>query len=78
MYRLLSRLLFVVFLGSVGSARADLEFEVTGGLRVNDYLTLPPATLPAAGTTFARITGVLQLRHGNFKIEPRDAADLVP
>ncbi|WP_342381829.1 lamin tail domain-containing protein [Myxococcus stipitatus] len=51
------------------------EFEVTGSLRVNDYLHTFP--IPAKGTQFASITGVLELRNDHSKIEPRSADDLV-
>ncbi|WP_338866486.1 lamin tail domain-containing protein [Myxococcus stipitatus] len=51
------------------------EFEVTGSLRINDYLHTFP--IPAKGTQFASITGVLELRNDHSKIEPRNADDLV-
>lgn len=54
------------------------EFEVTAGLRVNDAISAPPQTMPAVGATFQAITGVLQFRNDNFKLEPRNASDLVP
>jgi large repetitive protein len=56
------------------------EFVVTdaasGAIRVNDLLFLlaPP---PTVGDTFTAIRGVLELRNGDSKIEPRSAADFV-
>lgn len=46
----------------------------TGGVRVNDLLFLlaPP---PALDDTFTSVSGVLELRNENSKIEPRSAAD---
>ncbi len=52
------------------------EFVVTGGLRVNDFLTLT-TPFPSVGQRYNSITGVLEWRNGNFKLEPRSAADLV-
>ncbi len=52
------------------------EFVVTGGLRVNDLLTLV-TPFPSVGQPYASITGVLEWRNGNFKLEPRSMADLV-
>jgi cysteine-rich repeat protein len=48
----------------------------SGGVRVNDILFLV-SPLPALNDTFASITGVLDYRNANSKIEPRNAADLV-
>ncbi len=52
------------------------EFVVTGGLRVNDLMYLP-APFPTNGMQFRSITGVLDYRNGSYKLEPRNAADLV-
>lgn len=49
------------------------EFEVTGGLRIDDMGYHWSAHL---GDTFASITGVGHYSFGNHKIEPRDEADL--
>jgi hypothetical protein len=51
------------------------EFEVTGTLRVDDFLYLidPP---PVADERFRRITGVLRFSNNLHKIEPRNAADV--
>jgi large repetitive protein len=51
------------------------EFIVGGSLRVNDLLTT--FTVPSIGTPYASITGILDYRNGNQKLEPRTAADLV-
>ncbi|HLT38458.1 MAG TPA: hypothetical protein VK034_19360, partial [Enhygromyxa sp.] len=53
------------------------EFAVTGSLRVDDlFFDMDDWTRPAVGTSFAAISGVLVYRNENFKLEPRDAADL--
>jgi cysteine-rich repeat protein len=52
------------------------EFVVDGSLRVNDLLYLV-APFPAVGSTYTSLTGVLDLRNGNTKLEPRTAADVV-
>ncbi len=59
-----------------GDAAPTNEFEVDGALRVNDLLFLT-SPLPAVGTTFSSITGILDYRNGNQKMEPRSVADLV-
>jgi large repetitive protein len=48
----------------------------TAGVRVNDFLYRLPA-LPAVGTKFRSLTGVLNFRNGHSKIEPRHAQELV-
>ncbi len=54
------------------------EFEVTGALRVDDvFFAISDWMKPAMGQSFASITGVLIYGHENFKLEPRDSADLV-
>jgi hypothetical protein len=59
-----------------GDSGPTNEFVVGGTLRINDliYLTSP---LPAVGAKFASITGVLDYRNNNQKLEPRSAADIV-
>ena len=53
------------------------EFAVDAGLRVDDYFhAVTP--LPAVGTKFSKLVGVLRFANGNTKLEPRDATDLVP
>jgi cysteine-rich repeat protein len=52
------------------------EFVVDGALRVNDYLFLV-APFPVVGQNYAAITGVLDLRSGDFKLEPRSASDVL-
>jgi len=52
------------------------EFEVDGALRVDDLLH-QTGPLPSAGTAYASVTGVLAYLHGNSKIEPRAAGDLL-
>lgn len=50
------------------------EFELEGGLRVNDYLY--QATMPAVGDRFNFIQGPLRWGNNHSKIEPRSADDL--
>jgi imidazolonepropionase-like amidohydrolase len=52
------------------------EFEITGGLRVNDGVAPGLDNLCAVGTTFSSIVAVHTYSYLNYKIEPRDAADL--
>jgi large repetitive protein len=59
-----------------GDAAPTNEFEITGGLRINDFLHLV-APFPSVGTVYSSITGVLDYRNGNQKLEPRSAADYV-
>ncbi|WP_224242977.1 amidohydrolase family protein [Hyalangium gracile] len=48
----------------------------TVGLRVNDYFYLS-SPLPAVGTKFRVVRGVLDFRNGNSKLEPRGTQDFV-
>ncbi len=57
-----------------GDAAPTNEFEVANVLRVNDYLFLT-SPFPVVGTNYSSITGVLDYRNGNQKLEPRSAAD---
>lgn len=50
------------------------EFVVNGGLRIDDYLT--PYELPMVGDSFTSITGILRLGNADYKLVPRDAADI--
>jgi hypothetical protein len=51
------------------------EFEVNGGLLVDDYFyQVSPA--PLLGETFNRITGILRYSWNNTKLVPRDEADI--
>ncbi len=52
------------------------EFVINGSLRVNDYLYLV-SPFPVLNQTYLSFTGVLEYRNGNFKLEPRSAADVV-
>jgi len=54
------------------------EFVVTGDLRINDvFFAISDWTKPALGASYASITGPLVFSFSNFKLSPRDAADLV-
>jgi hypothetical protein len=59
-----------------GDSNPNNEFVVDSALRVNDliYLTTP---MPTVGSVYLSITGILNYRNGNSKLEPRDATDLV-
>ena len=48
----------------------------TVGLRVNDYF-YAVSPLPAVGTKFRAVRGILNFRTANSKVEPRDANDFV-
>jgi large repetitive protein len=63
--------------GDVAPSNEYVVDDASGGVRVNDilYLTAP---FPALGDTFGSITGILDYRNGNSKIEPRSVGDLVP
>jgi hypothetical protein len=51
------------------------EFEITGGVRVDDQIFRIAA--PAMGATYSSITGVFTYRNNAYKILPRSAADAV-
>ena len=54
------------------------EFVVDGDLRVDDvFFDLNDWTKPMMGASFTSITGVLIYNYENFKLSPRDNADLV-
>jgi large repetitive protein len=52
------------------------EFVVNSSLRVNDYIYLV-TPFPTVNQTFLSLTGVLDYRNGNYKLEPRSATDIV-
>ena len=52
------------------------EFVVNGSLRVNDYLFLI-TPFPVLSQNYLSLVGVLNLRNGNTKLEPRSAADVI-
>jgi large repetitive protein len=52
------------------------EFVVDGTLRVNDYMFLT-TPFPAVGQSYVSLTGVLEFRNGNSKLEPRSTADII-
>lgn len=54
------------------------EFAVTGDLHIDDlFFAQGDWTIPSVGTGFASIVGPLYYNFENFKVGPRDAADLV-
>ncbi len=59
-----------------GDTAPTNEFEVASVLRVNDVLFLTNP-FPAVGSAYTSITGILDYRNGNQKLEPRSAADFV-
>lgn len=60
-----------------GDTMPNNEFVVTGGLRVNDslYLINP---FPSVGQSYSSLTGILEFRNSDSKLELRRAADVVP
>jgi hypothetical protein len=52
------------------------EFVVDGTLRVNDFLYLA-SPFPAVGQNFTSITGILDYKNNDSKIEPRGPSDYV-
>ncbi|PCC75041.1 hypothetical protein SAMN02745121_03754 [Nannocystis exedens] len=70
----------VVTVENVDVTNADLgfgEFEVTGGLRIDDLFFLPEGgPKPPMGTTLT-LTGPLLYNFGNFKLAPRSCDDYV-
>jgi hypothetical protein len=62
---------------SMGDAAPTNEFLVDGALRINDlfYLASP---FPLVNDTYRSIAGILELRNGDTKLEPRAGGDLVP
>jgi len=52
------------------------EFVVDNGVRVNDFMYLV-TPFPVVNDQFESIVGVLRLANDNFKIEPRDAMDVI-
>ena len=60
-----------------GDTAPTNEFEVTGGLLIDDFAASAlPYTLPALDDNFASVIGVLALRNDNTKIGPRAATDV--
>lgn len=55
------------------------DFEVEGGLRINDFFLFPQMEKPVVvnGQVFSTIAGPLRYSYDNHKIAPRAAADLV-
>ncbi len=62
--------------GDIATPNEFVIDDGSGGIRVNDllYLTSP---FPSLGDNFAKVTGILEFRNGNSKIEPRGAADYI-
>jgi len=51
------------------------EYVLLGGLRVNDFMYMT-APFPVVGDRYT-VTGVLRYANENFRLEPRDAGDVV-
>lgn len=59
-----------------GDAAPIHEFVIDGGLRINDALyRVEPFPVPGQG--YASLTGILDFRNADSKLEPRGAADVV-
>jgi cytosine/adenosine deaminase-related metal-dependent hydrolase len=54
------------------------EFAVTGNLRIDDLLHTALDNTYAVGTPFAKIVGVHGFAFANYKLSPRNAADITP
>ncbi|MFT3706057.1 MAG: lamin tail domain-containing protein [Archangium sp.] len=59
-----------------GDVAPTNEFVLDGGLYVNDFLFLT-TPFPTLGQTYLSVTGVLEYRNNNYKLEPRSLADIV-
>ena len=58
-----------------GDSAPTQEFEVLGGLRVNDlFFLIDP--FPTVGQTYPQLTGIVRWANGFSKLEPRGAQDL--
>jgi hypothetical protein len=53
------------------------EFEITGNLRVDDFIWEDLDNTYPVGTSFTSITGILHYSYNQYKIVPRNADDLV-
>ncbi|MFO0619475.1 MAG: DUF4215 domain-containing protein [Polyangiaceae bacterium] len=57
-----------------GDVAPTNEFVVGGALRVNDFMYLV-TPFPTVGSIYSSITGILDYKNNNMKLEPRSAAD---
>ena len=64
----------VMPVGGMGDASAEGEFEVTGGLRVNDYFYLAEP-FPVVDQVYTQVQGVLRWANDYSKLEPRELSD---
>ena len=53
------------------------EFEITGNLRVDDFIWDEMDNTYPVGTSFSSITGILHYSYEQYKIVPRNADDLI-
>ncbi|MCH9688692.1 MAG: amidohydrolase family protein [Deltaproteobacteria bacterium] len=53
------------------------EFEIMGGLRVNDFMHVADP-FPVVGQTYSQIIGISRWANDFTKLEPRDSADFPP
>lgn len=60
--------------GGPGDAMITCEFEVTGGLRVNDFFYCVQP-YPLLGTSYSSIIGIARWANDYTKLEPRSIAD---
>lgn len=63
--------------GGPGDAMATCEFEVTGGLRVNDFFYCV-SPYPVLGTAYSSVIGIARWANGYTKLEPRGLPDYPP
>jgi hypothetical protein len=59
-----------------GDSAPNNEFVIDGSLRVNDFLYLV-SPFPSQAQLFGSLTGILEWRNSDSKLEPRSAADVV-
>jgi cytosine/adenosine deaminase-related metal-dependent hydrolase len=60
-----------------GDSAPTNEFEVAGGLRVNDYMYLV-TPFPEVGQTYSQIAGIARWANDYTKLEPRGPGDIPP
>ena len=59
-----------------GDTAPSNEFVVAGMLRVNDFLYLINP-FPVLGQNYGSLSGIMNLRNGDYKLEPRGASDVI-
>jgi hypothetical protein len=72
-------------LAQIDGATVTIEADMFGEWQVDDVLLVTDTffaeadwPLPTADTTYTSLTGVIEFSFDNYKLAPRDAADIVP